>query len=410
MKVFISHAFGGEDERLGSILKGDLEAAGMDGYMAERAPKYNRLISDKIRRELDGSDWLVAVLTERGNASASVHEEIGYALGRGTEVALMVKKGVEMDGVLVHGRETMVFAPGEFKRQSLEMAEFIRNTPSSQQPPRLGQSGQDARQLLDERGILSERSANFAQNRYFSRLYNGGMTDVDKPIFMFTACPHELVDYGIVATAEFAAWAEGIVRLDMRGHHVTVRDLYPKIDIGSLTIIERQPNEPPNRDIRSYREFCDNALFEYGTSHSCFTRNRCDEPSLHLCLLIGSFWSFLSHTRLFYQRIGMKGPFTTFISVRNSSKLALGNYGDEMAAGKRRRPQDSSLAHEPHTKRRHIRLPLPFDSAHGMTDRAIADAAREAARKVCNAYGQDTPKCYNADGKFAWDLWECVSR
>lgn len=49
MRVFITHTFGGEDEGLGVALKEDLEAAGMEGYMAEKAQRYDLLISDKMR-------------------------------------------------------------------------------------------------------------------------------------------------------------------------------------------------------------------------------------------------------------------------------------------------------------------------------------------------------------------------
>ena len=92
MKVFISHAFGRDDEALAGVLKEDLDAAGLDGYMAERAPRYDLLLSVKIRQEIDDSGCLVAIITKRSQASASVHEEIGYALGRGVEVALMVEE------------------------------------------------------------------------------------------------------------------------------------------------------------------------------------------------------------------------------------------------------------------------------------------------------------------------------
>ena len=63
MKVFISHAFGGEDERLGMALKEDIDASGMEGYLAEKMPQYDLLISEKIKQELGASGWLVVIGT-----------------------------------------------------------------------------------------------------------------------------------------------------------------------------------------------------------------------------------------------------------------------------------------------------------------------------------------------------------
>lgn len=408
MKVFISHAFGGEDERLGGILKEVLEAAGMDGYMAERAPKYNRLISDKIRRELDGSDWLVAVLTERGNASASVHEEIGYALGRGAEVALMVKKGVEMDGVLVHGREPLVFTPTEFKKHSLEAVEFIMTTPTPRS--RRGQLGEDAMRLLADRNIASETSPSFAQNRHFDHLYNP-LQDVDeKSAILFTACPHDLATNPVVTTDAFIEWVKSTRILEVEGHRIPLWGFKPEIDIGSLTTVVRHHDAPPDKNVLAYREFHDAGLFECGTSSLYLGRNNRGNPLLHLCYMIGNFWGFLLYTCLFYQKIGMDGPFTAYLSIRNSSALALSNHGDEAANPNWGMMRGLPLGPgDPVTARQHVQLPYTFGSAREMTDSVAARTARDAARMVCNAYGQSAPKCYNSGGEFAWKLWEMMS-
>ena len=410
MKVFISHAFGGADERLGGILKGYLEAAGTGGYMAERTPQYNLPIADKIMREIEGSDWLVAIITKRGRESASVHEEIGYALGRGVEVALMLRNDVEEAGVFVHGRESMIFTPDEFEKRSQEMAEFIRSTPP-QRAPRPWQQGQDVKQFLDDRRLLSAESHEFALNTHYGRIHSDIFSGVEKPVVLFTACPHDLGKCCNTMSTGFEEWAKGIGHFDVGGHRIPIRGLDPELGIESLTVIEGHPDAPPDHIIRSYREFQNNGFFECGASHPPVVRNHRAKPSLHLCLLIGNFWGFLLHTRLFYQKIGMDGPFTVLLSVRNSYKLALGNYGNEVASPEWSYAKGQSLSiPEPHTGQRHIRLLHAFDSVRELTDQAIAGAAREMARKICSVYGQDAPKCYSSDGEFAWKLWERVSR
>lgn len=409
LRVFISHTFAEDDDtHLAQMLEKELGAAGIDGYLAEKTLRYDLLIHDKICRAIDESAWLVAVITRAAQRSASVHEEIGYALGRGKNVIVMLEEGVKESGVLIYGKEPEVFSPRRFVAHAQKVARFISDAPlpDAPEPERLSH---DAEQLLDNRKILSEKSDNFAQNRHFGSLNSGALTDAEMPVVLFTACPHRIAACDTVATDEFVKWAKSITHVSADGHKIPVTGLYHKIDIGSLTLTDRVYIEPCYRDVRSYREFCDNGLFEYGTSLSCVYQNDSGEAFLHLCLLIGNFWGFLLHARLFYQKIGLEGPFTTLLSIRNSSKMALDNYGDEAtnpgwryAQGLSPRPAD------PHTDRRHIRLTRSYGSVREMTDREIASAARETARKICNAYGQSSPKCYNNE-RFSWKMWEMVS-
>lgn len=406
MKVFISHAFGGDDERFGNTLKEDLAAAGMDGYMAEKTPQYNLLIADKIRRAIDESKWLVAIITERGQASASVHEEIGYALGRGVEVVLMLKKDVDESGVLVHGREPLVFAPDEFQERSLEAVEFIKNAPA---PRPKSHFGEDAMRLLASRNIASEGSPLFAQNKYFVRLHSP-LSDAEKPVALFTACPHQLADGADVTSEDFVDWSESITRIEVDGQQVNVPGFDHYVDIGTLYAAEKYASAPRNRNILMYRELQSNGLCELGTSHIFFGRNNEGKMVIHLCYMIGEFWAFLVYARHFYKKIGLNAPLTILLSIKNCHKLVLGNFGD--ADINRRQPAQSQLQleYKDHTiNRKNIQLSYNFEPAGEMTDESIAAAAKKAAKDVCNAYGEITPNCYDIAGKFSWKLWRIAS-
>ena len=404
MKAFISHAFGEGDEPLANTLKEDLGAAGIDGYLAEKTQRYDLLISDKIRQEIDESDWLVAVITERSQASASVHEEIGYALGKGVRVALMVEKGVKEGGVLVYGREQEVFVPQEFGAHSKKMAASIRSAPRP--APRPDPVGEAARRLLEGRRILSTEAADFAQNDHYGRLYNGAVPDDKKPAFLFTALPHNLGEYADVTTAEFGEWVESARHLEVQGHRIPVRETERKIDIGTLQVVQRHSPANIGKDVLTYREFQNNGFLEYGTSHSFLGRNDQGELSMYLWYMVVEFWGFITYARSFYRKIGMKGRFTVMLSIKNSSDLALVNIGDEAA--------DSSPAYtsglfpdpkSPKTARRNIQVSQALAPADALGDAEIADAARRAAKTVCNAYGASAPKCCDSNGRFAWKLW-----
>ena len=409
MRVFITHAFGGDDERLASAFKADLEAAGIEGYMAEKAQRYDLLISDKIRQEIDGSDWLVAIITGRSQASASVHEEIGYALGREVKVALMVEEGVEKSGVLVYGREYEVFRPHEFVAHSRKVVESIGAfPPAARSPPAMGEA---AMALLKGRSTLSADAANFAQNAHFASLhtesfYNEGET----PVILFTACPHDLRDYGSVTAPDFVEWAKSGPPVSVGGHEIILGGPDHKIDVKTLCLFKKSRQGIIGKDVSSYLEFQTNGFLEYGTS-SLFHGWDHGTDSLRLCHMVGSFWGFLACARLFYQRLGVDSPYTAALSVRNISKLTLGNYGDEAVADPNwwYNRRLSFAPGEPTTDHTNIRLPHAFEPAGRVSDAAIAGAVREVAEMLCNAYGESHPMCYDENGRFAWKLWERAS-
>ena len=409
MKAFITHAFGGDDESLGNALKEDLEAAGIGGYMAEKAQRYDLLISDKIRQEIDGSDWLVAIITRRSQASASVHEEIGYALGRRVRVALMVEEGVEKSGVLVYGREYEVFRLEEFRVHSRKVVKYIKASPLAAR----GRTplGEAALGLLRQRNALSTDSGNFGKNRHFASLCSSlfAVTD-DDPVVLFTACPHDLQEYGSVTAPDFVEWAKSGPPTEVEGHKIILGAPDENIDIKTLYLTKRPRQPSLDNCVLSYLEFQNNGFLEYGTS-LLFHGHDYGSDSLRLCHMMGSFWGFLACTRLFYQKIGVHSPYTTTLSIRNSSKLTLGNYGNEAVTDPdwQYKRQSQFTPHESTTSHLHIRIPYAFDGVDKMMDTAIAKAVRDVAEMLCNAYGESHPKCYDGDGKFAWNLWERVS-
>jgi len=156
----------------------------------------------------------------------------------------------------------------------------------------------------------------------------------------------------------------------------------------------------------TYREFLSSGLFEYGTSHLFRGRNDAGQLSLYLPYMVGEFWGFVTYARSFYQKIGMRGRFTILLSIRNSSVLALADYGDEAANPAQMHVNIPFPAPQaPLTGRRNIQFSHTFASADGLSNEEIAGAVQKAARTTCNAYGVSAPRCYDSGGRFAWNLW-----
>ena len=269
-------------------------------------------------------------------------------------------------------------------------------------PP--GRPAPGAERLLAGRKILSAKAGDFAQNAYFPYLYSP-LSDDEKPVALFTLCPHYLGSVADVATQEFEEWVRSTANVRVDGRQVRVPGLATGVDIGVLLAVEPHPGTPAVDAALAYREFESHGFFEFGTSHFFFGRNGSGEMELDLCYMVGEFWSFLAQARLFHQRAGLDLPSTAYLSVRNSGSLHLGNYGGEAPWSG---PAPGSSI--PPTHHTNISLRYDLRSVRGAADEEIARAAMEVAKKVCNAYGETTPRCYNKDGSFPWGLWHAVAR
>ena len=113
MRIFISHAFADEDlaSKLQQILEKNEQIT--EAYMAQRKPDFEIEISDKITREIQNSDYLVAIITESAKQSPSVHQELGYAQGTKTMKIPMVEENATK-GVLLEGKDTFDFERNNF--------------------------------------------------------------------------------------------------------------------------------------------------------------------------------------------------------------------------------------------------------------------------------------------------------
>lgn len=134
MKVFISHTFSKEDLDLAEKLEQILSKAGIDGYLAERKPKYNKLIRDKIIAEIRKSDHMIAILTENSSDSASVNQELGYALREGISPIIMREKNAKQ-GVLIFGLDTEVFTKDIFLDSCKKVLNHIENEGTRERIP-----------------------------------------------------------------------------------------------------------------------------------------------------------------------------------------------------------------------------------------------------------------------------------
>jgi len=124
MKVFISHTFSDDDQKLASELQTILREENIEGYLAEKEKEYELLIRDKIRKEIENSDHMIAIVTNKVKESASVNQELGYALREGIRPVIMLEKNAK-EGVLTHGIEVEEFTRDKFGESCYRIRDYI---------------------------------------------------------------------------------------------------------------------------------------------------------------------------------------------------------------------------------------------------------------------------------------------
>ena len=124
MKVFISHTFADDDQELALKLQKILDEENIDGYLAEKKKEYDLLIRDKIRKEIEKSDHMVAIITNKAKESASVNQELGYALREGIKPIIMLEENAK-SGVLTHGIEPEEFSREYFEQSCIKVRQFL---------------------------------------------------------------------------------------------------------------------------------------------------------------------------------------------------------------------------------------------------------------------------------------------
>ena len=106
MKVFISHSV--EDRNIVSAINCNLALANIQAYIAEEDYQPGTNIWEKVTRNIDDSDVVIAILTRDGVRYSYVNQEVGYAFKAGKQVIPIVEDEVKPVGAL-EGKEYIRF-------------------------------------------------------------------------------------------------------------------------------------------------------------------------------------------------------------------------------------------------------------------------------------------------------------
>lgn len=133
--VFVSHSFKMMDTKLSFRLQSKLNEKNLTAYLAEKEKRYGYILSNKIREAIQHSKCIVVILTKNSIISASVNQELGYAMGINKPIIPLVKNDVkDMVGVLVQDLEGEIFTNKNFDNMCSIIADNIEHIPIQDEP------------------------------------------------------------------------------------------------------------------------------------------------------------------------------------------------------------------------------------------------------------------------------------
>lgn len=408
MKVFISHKFEKENQKLALSLSSILRKQNIEGYLAESKREYDLLIGEKIRKEIKSSDYVIGIITKQSEKSASVNQELGYAMGCGIPIVIMVEKGIT-HGVLTHGRETEEFTREKFTRHCRNISEYILQKGKSK--PEQKQVSFES--FLKDRNLTDYASEKFGHNKNSTGLENPlkYLATSKKPFVLFTSYPKYLLENIPIKSEELTNWLEQYRTITIPNFNTVFLKGFEKFDLDSITY-----HYPDPREYTRYLELNENGLVEQGFTKPLIYHsmgNPSVTPFLHLCWLTGAFWAFLTFCTKYYTHIGFRNEFEVRLSVRDIKDLMLMGFGGGLKNGNKwadpadHSNWDSSKPKTDHTNLSLIKHDLNIEN---LSEKRIAEITREFSDKISNAYDLKTSMCYNHDGTLNYELFSFYNR
>jgi hypothetical protein len=143
--IFVSHSF--SDLQIIEEMETAFEESSVKLYMANRDFNYGNELPAKIKRAIDNSDAVLAILTSNASESNSVNQEVGYAIGKEKLVVPMVEKGAKI-GVLLEGLELVFFSLDKIREVFSDVSRYFSKLAASKEKKRTGKKIRDTIVLI----------------------------------------------------------------------------------------------------------------------------------------------------------------------------------------------------------------------------------------------------------------------
>ena len=395
MSVFIS--FDSEESQLAYQLRDIMEKRGIECYLFVTERTYDLSTYQKITDAIHNSYALVAVVTNRPS-SASVHQEIGYAMAKGTPVIVMLESGAD-DGILTHGREKEVFTRDDFQSSCEVVVKYLQTSVSKVA------FAEDSTQFLEERKLIPVERSDFGRGGNALKLSDSRIQDLTlgSPAVLFSACPTKLFDEIPVTSPEYHRRLDNLPDIVISGCPIRFLGGERKTQLKQVTYYYES-----STNFSRYLEMRSNGFVEHGVKAPLIYGFDPDgvgtRPFLHSCWTAAAFNAFLVFCKHHYEYHECAGDIDVFLSIRGASWLTLMGFGGRNNGVQYPEPWEIDWTTEPPTTEtnsvsisRKIRI-------KDLSVEKIGVFVHKFANDIANVYGMDQALCYNTDGTINADL------
>ena len=386
MKTFIS--FADNDVKLMRQLKRMLKDENIEAYVFCQNKEYELGLREKITKAIDGSDILIAIITKK-NRSPSVHEEIGYAVGRKKPRIIMLERGAK-DGVLSYDHDQARFTNDDFEISCKEIIKHLKKKINN----RLIHTEQDSTVFLQKRNIVDKESDDFCVNENSKKLTNVIATSKYQnkfapnihPKILFSACPPKLLKDVPANLSEYRSWLnEQIIKVK----NLNIDFSSGEKKIGGEKIMYYNASE---LTFFKYLEIHSNGFVEQGFTESFMYVNKVRgfDPQIHLEIscVVHAFWTFLIFCKEHYSHYNYEGDLDVFLSIKDADQLIPVRFG-ELDQNNRRELEpwkNDWFGEKPETDEKNIQV-IEQIKINDLFGSHIKNLTRRFADKIANMYG-----------------------
>lgn len=412
--MFVSHYFG-EDDYPSTLVK-VLRERNIAGYLAIKKKQYEIGIDQKIKDAILQSDYLVPILTNNGLGSPSVNQEIGFALGSGIPVIVMIEKETKK-GVFIYGREPEEFTKEDFTESCQNVSDYLVREGKRKIKPSVSVP-KPTLDFLTKRNLTNPDREEFTINPTSDKLHDATQKTPNYPntykrLVQFSACPMNLFEDIEVVSQATRDWIKANIIVTLDEFRYNIMPPTEKEKIGMNSLVYRWFTSGDN--LRRYLEFQNNGYLEQGEIdpliRNVHFRDDNNDPviGLHLNWVIGAYWGFLLFARNYYKWRQIRDEIKVSLNIHNTDDLMLFGLGARIGSNEWTDPtrpyyDGAKLV----TDEMNVQVANTINA--NTSDDEIAKLVFKASERLCNAYGLPQSRCYNDDGTFNSSLFSYYAR
>lgn len=222
------------------------------------------------------------------------------------------------------------------------------------------------------------------------------------PFVLFTACPRYLEERVDIASSDFRTWLDANNKVNLFGLNIDFLDYDKTVSADSIRSVEetRLGNDQERLPYR-YVEVFRNGYLENGISSEIMWPNEKLGLMFQIAYFTASFWLFMKFIRNLYEHIGYLDEVNLIVALVDIENVTLHGFGKKNEKENWLQPYDmmSVFSKRPTCKEKNVRIEISIIASE-LNDEYIEKIVKNMSKRVSNAFGESTAKCFDDNGNF----------